>query len=173
SACVPHPLVLSTARFAGAAAGGHGPPATAIPAVVGALTEGVLRTMFLTRLKTLATAVAAGPLLLGTSPCASHVFPAKGGANQPPGESAPPAPAHQQAPRTTPVADREGEKPKTDREQLQGNWRLVRAERYGMTWVVRGDGELVCQDKTPKAFPIDLEVPRRGRFSGGAPLREA
>lgn len=54
---------------------------------------------------------------------------------------------------------------KVDQEKLQGAWRVVSAERYGILWK-NVDGEFVIQDKRPMAFPISPEYPNQVVFSG-------
>ena len=69
SACVPSPLVGSTVKAAILLAAGHAAPAGLVSAKVAALTEGVLKTMFLTKLK-IATAV----LLVGVLACGAAML---------------------------------------------------------------------------------------------------
>jgi RNA polymerase sigma factor (sigma-70 family) len=174
SAAVPHGLIRSTVGFAGAVASGQGLLATAVPAKVIALTEGVIKTMFLTKLKTLGMVLAAFVFLLGAGAWACQVLMAENGLGPRKDEAIAPVQVSQRpatAPRQALFADKESKKPKTDPEQLQGKWRLAKAEQYGMTWVVK-DGELVCLDRTPKAFPIDFEVPFWVRFSGDRMIEE-
>jgi uncharacterized protein (TIGR03067 family) len=154
---------------------GQGPLITAIPAKVVALTEGVLKAMLLTRLKTLGTALVAGLFLLSASAWAYQTLTPEKREGHPSGKDGPPALASQRHPgirAKTLAPDRGGKKSKTDQEQFQGKWRLVKAERYGMTWVVKPNGDLECEDKTPKAFPIDLQVPRQVVFSGNKLVQE-
>ena len=169
SASIPHLLVLFTVRFASAVAAGQQATTAAIPAKVVTLTEGVLKAMLLTRLKIVGVVVVAVLLLLGGGACAYQAFASRDGAGHPEAEQrTPSAPSQrpQSDPPKTPVANGEKKEQKTDREQLQGKWRLVKAERHGMTWVVAKNGELVCTDTTPKAFPIALDVPLVVSFSG-------
>jgi RNA polymerase sigma factor (sigma-70 family) len=172
AAHVPPPLALSTVHLAGAAAAGRGPLAAAAPAQVVALTEGVLRAMFLTRLRALGVALVAVFFLLGATAWAYQALAPKDEAPRPAGKEGPPPPVGERPPRKAPAVEREAKKPKADRELFQGSWRLVKVERYGLTWVVKENGDLVRQDKTPTAFPIDLEVPRLARFSGDTFIEE-
>jgi RNA polymerase sigma-70 factor (ECF subfamily) len=168
SACVPNSLVLSTAQFAGAMAAGQGLGATAIPEKVVALTEGVLKAMLVKKLKTLGMALVVVFVLLGTSAWAYQSLPPDDRVENQRPEAASPVAAGQSAPTgqpKTPLAKGQRKELKTDQQEIQGKWRLVQAERTGLTWVVNADGDLVCQDKTPRAFPIDLQVPRLVTFS--------
>jgi RNA polymerase sigma factor (sigma-70 family) len=68
--------------------------------------------------------------------------------------------------RKKPVPDtKKQDASKADEEKLQGAWRVVSAERYGIPWK-NVDGEFVIQDKTPMAFPISPEIPNQVVFSG-------
>ncbi len=60
----------------------------------------------------------------------------------------------------------------TETEKLQGAWRLVKVERHGLTWQMNDNGDLVRQDNTPTAFPIDPEVPWLVTFSGQRCVQE-
>jgi RNA polymerase sigma factor (sigma-70 family) len=175
SASVPHLLVLSAVQFASALTAGQQSTAAAIPSKVLTLTEGVLKAMLLTRLKITGVAVVAALLLLGGGACAYQAFASKDGAGHPEAEQRTPKAASQSpqsAPPKTPVGGGDKKEQKTDQEQLQGKWRLVKAERSGMTWVVAKNGELVCEDTTPKAFPIALDVPLVLSFSGDQLIEE-
>jgi RNA polymerase sigma-70 factor (ECF subfamily) len=52
-----------------------------------------------------------------------------------------------------------------DAKAMQGTWKVVSAERYGLTWKNR-DGEFVLQDKVAMAFPISPEIPNQVVFAG-------
>jgi RNA polymerase sigma factor (sigma-70 family) len=68
--------------------------------------------------------------------------------------------------RTKPVAEPPGNQAtQTDKKFIQGTWKVVAAERSGMTWK-NLDGEFVNQDKTPMAFPVSLGNPNQVVFSG-------
>jgi RNA polymerase sigma factor (sigma-70 family) len=98
SACVPSPLVGSTVKAAILLAAGQAAPAGLVSAKVAALTEGVLKTMLLTKLK-IATAVllvgvlAGGAAMLALPPLATGQTEArKAGKTEPaPNEAEPPA----------------------------------------------------------------------------------
>ena len=66
SACLPGPLVISTVKAATLMAAGKALAAGAISAKVAALIEGVLKTMLLTKLKTLAIVLVLATTLAGT-----------------------------------------------------------------------------------------------------------
>jgi RNA polymerase sigma factor (sigma-70 family) len=167
-ACVPGPLAASTVKAAAALATGSA-TAGAVPASVVALTEGVLKTMFPTKVKTLAVVVlaiflAAGAVLVG------HALAAPAQDKQEPKDK------KDRPAQADPAKDR-----RTELDKLQGSWSVVGAEEKGEkihekgvkeakeTFVVKGGTMTYCRDgevqvtmkigldpgKTPAA--IDLE----------------
>ena len=117
-ACVPAPLVFSTVKATANLAAGPAAAGGMISAKVAALTEGVLKAMFLTRLKTLGTVLlaatllaAAGGLFTYNSLAAEQEEATKGGEPQPSGKPA--------------------DKAKADRDKLQGAWVAVSGETGG------------------------------------------
>jgi uncharacterized protein (TIGR03067 family) len=65
-----------------------------------------------------------------------------------------------------PVAKPSGKQARqTDEQTIQGTWKVVAAERYGLTWK-NVDGEFVMQDKVALAFPISPELPHQVIFAG-------
>jgi RNA polymerase sigma factor (sigma-70 family) len=84
SACVPAALREGTTRAALLVAGGQAAAAGVVPAQVAALTEGVLRTMMLAKVKT-ATVVLLGATVLGLG-SGSLAYRARAVADEPPGE---------------------------------------------------------------------------------------
>jgi uncharacterized protein (TIGR03067 family) len=116
-ACLPTPLVFSTVNAAAMVAAGQAAAEGVISAKVAALTEGVLKAMFLTKLKTVSAVLAA--TLLATAagvftyhaPAAGQREATQGGEPQPAGK----------------VAD----KAKTDKDKLHGTWAAVSGETAG------------------------------------------
>jgi RNA polymerase sigma factor (sigma-70 family) len=145
SACVPSPLVASTARAAvGVVAGGAA--ATVVPARVAALAEGAVRAMYLTKLKTAAAlllvGIAVGAGLLAHQPTAAEQPGAKAAEKQQ--ATRPEAKeGKDMAGPTNPKPDAKGE-PKDDTraelKKLQGLWQHLPGglEHQDGKQVVRG-----------------------------------
>jgi RNA polymerase sigma factor (sigma-70 family) len=138
SACVPSPLVGATVKAAVLLAAGQAAPAGLVSAKVAALTEGVLKTMLLTKLK-IATAVllvgvlAGGAAMLALPPLATGQTHAR--------KTGKPAPA----PRETQPADK-----KADEAQAAKGWKerlTIKApdgERQTLNIAVSPDGKKVA-----------------------------
>jgi RNA polymerase sigma factor (sigma-70 family) len=111
-ACVPPALAVSTVAAGTLLAVGEPITATAVSAHAAALTEGVLKTMLLTKLR-IATGLVLAFLILGaTAGFLTYQALAEGRAEVPQGRT--PAPAPQKP-----------GKPITDREKIQGTWDVV------------------------------------------------
>jgi RNA polymerase sigma factor (sigma-70 family) len=110
SASVPVPLTVSTTKFAALLAAGHA-AVGAIPAPVAALTEGVIRTMSMIRLK-IVTLVLVMAATLGVGVGTVAVRQARASDGSTVLNEGAPAPSQEAA------------KPKSDRERLQGAWFL-------------------------------------------------
>jgi RNA polymerase sigma-70 factor (ECF subfamily) len=128
TAAVPELLLNSTGK---AAAGGAAAPA--VSAEVAALTEGVLRTMLLNKLK-MATAALLLLALLGVGAGAAVRWqegPAAGQPETATGARATAATPRAGAPKAPPA--REAEQPETDQRRLQGTWQFVSATQGDKT----------------------------------------
>jgi RNA polymerase sigma factor (sigma-70 family) len=113
AAAAPAALVLSTLQAATQVSAG-GAAASVVSTKVAALTEGVLKAMLLSKLKIATILLLAMAVLgLGAGALAYHAV----AGNQQPPAAKPAAPAAQ--------------KPKTDKELLQGTWRVVSATTAG------------------------------------------
>jgi RNA polymerase sigma factor (sigma-70 family) len=118
SACVPSPLVLSTVKAAAKLAAGPAAAGGLIPPKVAALTAGVLKAMFLTRLKTVVSVVLAATLFAAAGGVVTyHTMAAEQEAATRGGEPHLPAKAPDKA--------------KTDKDKLQGTWIAVSGEAGG------------------------------------------
>jgi RNA polymerase sigma factor (sigma-70 family) len=117
TACVPAPLVVSTVKAAAMFAAGHAATGV-ISAHAAALTEGVLRAMLLTKLKSVVAVLLAVSLLC----TAARVFTYHAWGEEP-----------EQAlqPRVLQAASRLAIQGKTDKEKLQGTWHAVSGEAEG------------------------------------------
>jgi RNA polymerase sigma factor (sigma-70 family) len=118
SACVPSPLVFSTVKAAAKLAAGPAATGGLISAKVAALTEGVLKAMYLTKLKTVVGVVLAATLFAAAGGvftyhilAAEHKEATKGDEPQLPGKAP--------------------DKAKTDKDKLQGIWVAVSGEAGG------------------------------------------
>jgi uncharacterized protein (TIGR03067 family) len=142
-------MVSSTIKAASLFAAGQAAAAGVISAPVAALAEGVLRPMFLTKLK-IATAVFLVVALIG-------VGAGVGGRTQKaPAASQPEIRREAKAQDQRPPADapkvplgQEADKPKTDQERLQGTWEWVSWTQGGKT-IKRDD--LRAEDARPKTL---------------------
>ena len=67
--------------------------------------------------------------------------------------------------REAPSARPRSKQVNVDAKALQGTWKVVCAERYGLTWK-NLHGEFVMRDKVPMAFPISLVIPDQVVFAG-------
>jgi RNA polymerase sigma factor (sigma-70 family) len=149
SASVPASVVSSTIEAASLFAAGPAAAAGVVSAQVAALAGGVLKTMFLTKLK-VATAVFLVIALLGVGAGVVARTQKALAAGRP--EIRREATAQGQrppagAPKTPPGKD--ADKPKTDQERLQGTWEWVSWTQGGKT-IKRGD--LREEDSRPKAL---------------------
>lgn len=131
SACVPAAVVSSTIKAASVFAAGQAAAAGAISVKVAALTEGVLKTMLMTKVKFAVAAV----FLAGTVALTCGVIAAQSG----PKLSEAKANAHTES--DTPESSTE--LPKEDKDALQGNWQLVSAQNDGVTF---GEGRPEMKD---------------------------
>jgi uncharacterized protein (TIGR03067 family) len=141
---LPATLAMRTVNAAATTAAGQA--AGAIPATVAALTKGVLRAMFLSKVKVIA-AVAIGVMVaaLGTVV----------GARQPSADRGAP-----QAPADKPAAAAKQEASK-DAEKIVGTWAIVSAERGGKKvaeemfqggkWIFSADGKVTAKFRGEKA----------------------
>ncbi len=119
SACVPVPLVVSTAKAAMLFAAGQAATTGVISAKVAVLTEGVMKAMLLTKLKVTAIVlIVLASAGLGVSALTHRVLAGKPDAAP---TQATPQPDAQQA-----------AAPKVEQEKVQGSWRLVSVEREGV-----------------------------------------
>ncbi len=133
SACVPPSLVAATVKAASAYAVGKSAAAGLISANVAILMEGVLTTMFLTKLK-IATAVlvlgsifALGGVVLknGTAGGEQEIEARKGGNEKPVIHQAEQSKDRVEAGKKDPAT------PKTDHEKLRGTWKVVEWYSHG------------------------------------------
>lgn len=122
-----------------------------VPPRVLALAEGMVKAMFMKKVRLAALVITCGLI------AALGLMYAQAGAGQG-GErpKQPPMAAGKNAEKNT---------TKADVEALQGKWHVVTAERFGMTWK-NVDGEFVNQTKGPMAFPISVEAPDTVAFAG-------
>jgi RNA polymerase sigma-70 factor (ECF subfamily) len=67
--------------------------------------------------------------------------------------------------RKGPVAGPSGKPVSGDQKAIQGAWKVVSAQRYGLIWK-NVNGDFVMQDKQPMAFPLAPEYPVLVIFSG-------
>jgi RNA polymerase sigma factor (sigma-70 family) len=119
SAPAPLSVVVATIKATGLFAAGQTAAQGAISVEVAALTEGVLRTMFLTKLK-IATAVVVAAAFLASGFSAVLIPALQAG---PTDGSALVRLGHDEVPHQPPA--------KTDKEMLQGTWRLVETHKHG------------------------------------------
>jgi RNA polymerase sigma factor (sigma-70 family) len=123
-AAVPAPAVVVTSQAARAFAAGPVAAAGTTPARAAALAEGVLRAMVLTKLKVLVAAlVAIGVVGLAVGVLGRHAL-----AEGPPGAG---AGAALPAPVADPSKPEQKEKPKSDKDKLQGKWVPESVEERG------------------------------------------
>jgi RNA polymerase sigma factor (sigma-70 family) len=118
SAAVPASLIVVTSKAALAWAVGTAAAAGNVPAPVAALAEGVLRAMFWTKLKIAVVVLAAASVAGTATGVLTRQALAKGQAGEKKVGAAQP---------TAKAAD----KPKTDKENLQGTWMVVAMEEKG------------------------------------------
>jgi RNA polymerase sigma factor (sigma-70 family) len=150
SASVPPTVVLSTIKTASLFAAGRAAATGAISFEVAALTEGVLKTMFMTKLKTASVVLALAVALAGGVA----------------GLTAPLAPAA----RAAPVPKKEADPAKLELARLQGTWRRVggehcgekfRAEdlkKAGAVWEIKGE-QVTWRNATDKdGFQTALKI---------------
>jgi RNA polymerase sigma factor (sigma-70 family) len=137
SACVPISVTSSTIKAAGLYVVGQAAAADAISAKVAALTEGVLRAMLLTRLKTaIAVLLMVGVVGSAGGFLLHHVAAQESQAGTPDGQ------------KTSQDSQQKGPS-KSDPEKLQGVWRVVDVQERGkatpqvkdrkVTWTFAGD----------------------------------
>jgi RNA polymerase sigma factor (sigma-70 family) len=117
AACVPCPVVSSTIRAASTYAAGKAAATGVISVKAAILTEGVLKAMLLSKLKTIAVGLLLVALLSGTAGALYQTHAA---------EQPKPQRVTQKAEKDKqPVAAKKDEKPKPDQERLQGTWTIV------------------------------------------------
>jgi RNA polymerase sigma factor (sigma-70 family) len=147
---LPPAVVASTVESAASIAAGHA--AAGIAPKVTDLTEGVLKAMLLTKLKKSVLVLVVGLLVLAMVGSVYRAFTRE--------------PAEANSPdRQRPRSDQRAAAARADEKSIQGTWKVVSAERYGLTWK-NIDGEFVMQDPRPMAFPISPELPGRVTFAG-------
>jgi RNA polymerase sigma-70 factor (ECF subfamily) len=124
SGCVPTALVSSTIKAASLSAAGQAATTGLISAKVAALGEGVLKAMFLTKLK-IAVVVLFGTTVLGIAVggLTRHIYAGQSASN----EAGSARTAVQRA-----EVSRADERPKTDKDHLQGSWVVFAWEEEGM-----------------------------------------
>jgi RNA polymerase sigma factor (sigma-70 family) len=140
SACVPPSVVSCTIKAASLCAAGQAVAAGVISANVAALTEGMLKTMLLTKLK-IATAVLLVVALIGLIVSVGALTP-ETGAEARAEDQKPSA----DAPKTPP--GKEADKPKTDHDRLQGTWEFVSYTQGGKTITKKDLGDKDGQPAT-------------------------
>jgi RNA polymerase sigma factor (sigma-70 family) len=119
SASAPISVVVSTIKATGLFAAGHAAAESVISVKVAALTDGVVRTLFLTKLK-IATAVLVSAAFLASGFSAVLIPALQARATD---GSALVRLGHDEVPHQPPA--------KTDKEMLQGTWRLVETHKHG------------------------------------------
>jgi RNA polymerase sigma factor (sigma-70 family) len=164
SACVPDSVLSSTIEAASLVAAGHAASAGVISANVAALTEGVLKSMLVSKLK-VATVVALC-LLVGLGGGTLALLPRAAGQQK---VEASDSKEEKQA------KDKKDDKKKeTDKDKLQGKWAPVSIEKSGKTldvedaqvqqkipivvgfWALKFDGDKVTPDEGEKvAYTLD------------------
>jgi RNA polymerase sigma factor (sigma-70 family) len=184
SACVPPTLVSSTVKAAGLYAAGQVVAAGVVTAKIAVLTEGVLKTMMVTKFKTgMAVFVTISILGIGGGALSYSLW--AGNQPEPKGQQEAPLSAGKQVE----VIANNKNSAQTDKDKLQGVWKLVRLEALGKEFsgyklsevgdlVIEGD-RLSSPDYVPEMcaltatksseggdFPITLGVWRwRGTFN--------
>jgi RNA polymerase sigma factor (sigma-70 family) len=116
-AVVPTSLLCSTIKAAAMIAAGQATAAGVVPAQVAILTEGVLRAMFLSKLK----ATMAGLLLIALFCGTAGTIYVTQAAEQPKDQKV----SEKADKEKQPIAAKKEEKPKPDKERLQGTWKIV------------------------------------------------
>jgi uncharacterized protein (TIGR03067 family) len=153
SACVPPSVVSSTIKAASVFAAGQAAAAGLISAKAAALTEGVLTTMLLTKLKVLTavllavTLLGSGAVLLSSRTLGQDPRPAQNAARLPPAG-------------TEDGKAKSEEDAKKDRERLQGIWKLVAVDGSGKPKLLVAPGESKVDDPTG-ALPPPPSAGRR------------
>ncbi len=122
---VPAELAERTAETAARAAAGGAAAAGAVPVSVAALTKGVLRAMFLTKLKTAAAVLVAVGVVGTIAVVGAHAVLAERPADAQKQGEAKPATSNAAKPKA------DAGKSKTDKERLQGTWKMVAGEVQG------------------------------------------
>jgi uncharacterized protein (TIGR03067 family) len=169
SACVPAAVVSSTIKAASLLTAGQ---AAAIPVTVAALTEGVLKTMFLTKLKTVMVLLV---LALSLVALGDGVIMPRSVAEQPPKEKQPGADPKD--------PERKSQTPKPNKAALRGTWKVIACKLGGLEqptedfWlVITADTIFVKDEGLTKEFTYTLDqaqephhmdwVPRFGEHKG-------
>jgi RNA polymerase sigma factor (sigma-70 family) len=151
SASVPTSLIASTIKAQAALAAGQAANAALLSAKVVALTEGVLKAMWIANLK-VSSAVLAVAVLTTAMTAGIYAYPTAVEGIAP--EKSPTAPH----PTMLLLNSASDEPPRSDKEQLQGNWNLVKAELNGVEIPIffqakEGDTVVFAGDKwTTKSF---------------------
>jgi RNA polymerase sigma factor (sigma-70 family) len=122
-ACVPASVMTSTIKAATLLTAGQAAAGTATSANVAALTEGVVRTMFLKKLRTVTAVLLAVGLAFAVGGFGINLFNLTPPAAQ--------AEEDKDPPKTLPARD--ADRPTTDRERLQGAWEFVSVTLGGKT----------------------------------------
>jgi|HubBroStandDraft_2_1064218.scaffolds.fasta_scaffold110313_1 RNA polymerase sigma factor (sigma-70 family) len=120
TASVPRTVMSSTINAATLCAAGQAATAGVLSVKVAAITEGVLKAMLMSKLKT-----ATAALLVVVALCGAIGLNVRTQAGEQPGQKK--------------IEDGKDQKPKTDKERLQGKWQLVSQVRNGEEWKLKGD----------------------------------
>jgi uncharacterized protein (TIGR03067 family) len=143
SASVPTSVVSSTITAVSLLAAGQAVATGAVSVKVAALTEGVLKTMFLTKVKVVMVLL----LVASLSGAAGLIYRTQA-AEQPPARRA----TEKADKGKQPIATKKAEKPKPDKERLQGTWKIVSSVDDGERHESEVGGEWTFKDTTIKAM---------------------
>jgi RNA polymerase sigma factor (sigma-70 family) len=142
SAVVPTALMSSTVKAATIIAAGKEMVAGVVPAKVAVLTEGVLKSMFLTKLKVVMVLLVVAAL----SGAAGLIYQTQA-AEQPPAQR-----ASDKADKEEQLAAKKDEKPKSDKERLQGTW--ITEDEFGKITLTFDDATIKATSQVKaKALP--------------------
>jgi RNA polymerase sigma factor (sigma-70 family) len=122
AASVPAAVVADTIQTLQQVTAGAAGVAATIPARVAALSEGVLKTMLWTKLKSITTVL----LVVSLAACTCAMMATGQGESQNPGEGQPRARVDNDRPVPPPIRGAD-----SDQEKLQGKWRVVSGELFG------------------------------------------
>lgn len=149
TACVTQPLLVATVNAAKSVASGQAPAADVVSVKVGALTEGVLKTMFLSKLKTIVTVLLTVALVGGVAGLLGYRALAGGTGDQPKPESKEKVPT------------------KSDADAIQGSWSTVAQEANGEkqekdklkkhTWIFDGEKLTIKEENNAREHSFKLD----------------